>query len=167
MHSHDQEYQLLECILLGEEARPLPFQILCEVKNEDGRGWQALSAQTHGRSPQRTHMSKASGVSKLFTQSRRELRLTLQLTSTRHTLPQKWNVLDGKELRVLTWKLQTFELAFCKQPVSVSEQILKVQLYLLDRTPHHYVYTARHHILYLSIHRCTACWISKHILPEI
>ena len=37
-----------------------------------------------------------------------------------------------------------FPLAFCKQPVSVNQQIKNIQFYRLDRTPHHYVYTWRH-----------------------
>ena len=115
----------------------------------------------------RTHNSEASKVSKLFTQSQEGLCLTFQFVSTTPSLvsSETEQVFKSKE-KFTMWKVD-FPLAFCKQPMFVNHQIKNIQLYRLDRTPHHYVYTWRHSHFYVSPHKYTACWASKHILPEI
>lgn len=133
-----------------------------------GRGWQALLSQTHGQ----------------FTTENTQFR-GQQSEQAIHTKPGgimpnspvcKYNTLSRllrnrtgaqKQRKSYYVKGTDFPLAFCKQPVSVNQQIKNIQLYRLDRTPHHYVYTWRHSHFYVSPHKYTACWIRKHVLPEI
>lgn len=164
MHSHGPECQLSAHVLLGSEAHPLPFQILCQVKNWEGAWRWSWLTSTDITNTQTVHhgvhtFQRPAKQSKLVTQSQEGLELNFPV-STYNTKSHGLRIRTGAQwerTKSCFRKIHIFQLAVCKQPVStacVFRSANPRQSYLLNRIPHCYINALT---FCLFIHKFTAC----------